>query len=267
MGESILVVERATRTARVQGTRDTFVQTGFLTVRRGAEVSDYAEDEFQRIENFAIPTVRELGNGAPLADHHQMSVVALAALLFSRSFATELVRGRAAQTVLDQAVGGLNADPRALRVVQSGGGTVESISNLLVASWTEEWETRGLQVKSIIEYYNRALDYLKKRELHLFRALPGVEFITSDNPLVLSGDDRLMRLGVHNGVGLHSAAKIVLPLSRTTCVVFGVAGEGYHVHQATRAWARTVNNASWRNSVRYVACHPDLDWSAAAGLG
>jgi hypothetical protein len=105
-GERISIVDKKTLEVRTVGTRDNFVLAHLLRVIVAGESDDSVEDEFARVENFALPRIRRLRPFEDIAPDTEVALKATMAMLWARSFARELVAERVFRAVVDEHVKG-----------------------------------------------------------------------------------------------------------------------------------------------------------------
>src|SRR5690349_3262968 len=82
-GERVLLCSKATRTGKLVGTRDTFVESHFGSVLTDTGWNDEIEDEWTRLEDEALPSVRRLISGER-GEHQLAAAKVLAAIHFVR---------------------------------------------------------------------------------------------------------------------------------------------------------------------------------------
>jgi hypothetical protein len=264
-GEQLLLIEKATRTAKTVGTRHAFVASNFLRVRAGGMSDDSAEDAFGRIEDFSLDRVRHITLDEPITPDQDVAVKALAAMLFARSFATDAVRERLIPKVIAERRSRIGSERDAIAVFRRDFGRSPKpgeLESLLEEVAEANFSTRLDAVDGMIRHYGWTLEYLRPMAVSVYEAR-GTEFVTSDNPLVLIGENRL-HVGVHKGLAFRMAATIFLPLSRRVAVCF--TPEPIPGETMNRKQVRDANNLSWRNAVARVACHPALDWNDACAV-
>jgi hypothetical protein len=263
--ELLLLIEKRTGVTKAVGTRHAFVASNFLRVRAGGISDDSAEDAFGVLEAFALDRVRHISPREPITPDQDAAVKALAAMLFARSFATEAVRQRLIPQVVAEQRDRVGSEPDAVALFRRDFGRPPrpgELETLVEAVADANFSTRRDAVDGMIRHYGWALENLKPMAVSVYQAT-GAEFVTSDNPLVLVGENRL-HVGVHNGVAFKMAATIFLPLTRRIAVCF--TPEPIPNETMNRRQVRAANNFSWRNAVARVACHPALDWSDACGV-
>jgi hypothetical protein len=123
--------------------------------------------------------------------------------------------------------------------------------------------TNELATDRMERHYNEALDYVDSLHVVLLKAATDrVGFILGDNPVVLQ---RGVTVGVHHGIAFKDANAHFMPLTRWTAMT--LTPEPRPDAIVSPADMQALNRLSWRNSLRFIACHPDEDWRRACALG
>ena len=262
-GQHILVITKASMSAHPIGVRDNFVASHFLRVIIAGVSSDDAEDQFARIENAALPLIKQLAAFGARTEEQLYALKATMAMLWSRSFAREVV----AQRIFKEVVATFRDDPseaERVRVVFRHHHGREPLPGEFEGSLEEasvEFTRQRLHdVNSTLEYHNKALAKFDPLHVSLYRPIRGCEFVTSDNPVLLARTPELIHVGMHNGLALGDASFIFLPITRFVGACLTKEPEGDF--ELDRLMVLRLNQAMWRNAVQRVACHPALvdDW-------
>lgn len=268
-GERVRVVLKADRTELIVGVKDNFVVRGFLRAIVDGQPDDRLEDEFARLENLSLPRVRQLVPSQPLTSADSHAVRVLAAMLWARSLSREDVVRRTFRNVVDDFTAMASKDPilhAKFREEYARDPNPGEIDRILREQAEQMRRQRTHDLATMTDHYNRALEKFHELRVVLYDTVPGAELITSDNPVVLSDSNRLVRVGAHNGLALGDAGFIFVPLTRRigACLVGGDDEQGGTLDQVT---VMRLNNATWRNAVHRIAFHPSLDrWAQASGI-
>jgi len=265
----VTLVDTGRRVARPEpvGVRDVFVKKGFLTVTTSDGVKhDDLEDEFAKVENLVSPMLRTIEAGVPRTPSQKRILRAAIAMLLARSYAAEALKGRAAADSLARDVPRI-ARGRGTRkaITRSGEGWpgVAALEERLRDSWRDYFASGQATVPTIARHYEIVRKMLDDTDEVVLVAAPGHEFVTSDNPVILSNQSGLL-LGLHRGVGVKSADSLVLPISRHLAVALvSEKSDDLELHSLSTV---QLNNTSWRNAVRWVACHPSVDWATECAV-
>lgn len=259
-GERILVTDTRTKIGRVQGTRDTFVSPKFLIFQLpDGTRNDSAEDAFGRVENLILPVLRTVATD-PLTQAQHQSIVTAFALLWARSYVSEVTRRRIHEEIIVDQKRRHVEDPQLLAAFMAQYGrppTRKELEDLVDRNAADLWSSRVLHVSKMVEYHNQALTRFRELHISVYHAPPHLEFVTSDNPVVLTRGPQGVHVGAHNRIALDDADMLFLPLNRrhaaclTTEPEPGGALDPIDVYRS--------NNNTWRNAVRYVASHPSVD--------
>ena len=267
-GKHVLVIEKSTLIAREIGVRDNFVASHFLRVILNGEPSDAAEDQFARIEGAALPLIRTLVPFSPKSQDQIYALKATMAMLWSRSFPHEIVARRIRQEVAHEYRQSAPFDRRIRRRFRQQHGRypkpaeIEAVVDESIETMLHE---RLHDVNSMLDHHNKAFARFDPLHVALYQPARGCEFVTSDNPVLLARDPHLIQVGAHTGLALGDASFIFLPVSRFVgaCLTDGDEGD----MQLDRTTTRRLKQATWRNAVARVACHPSLqEWATACNV-
>ncbi len=261
-GKLLRLIDKTDLSCLLVGTKDAFVAKHFLRVVIAGVASDYAEDAFGAVENAALPLIRLCEAGAA-NDMTIGAVKAAMAMHWARSFSHEEMRTRLHQQVVDAQVAKYPQDPEFVRRYLRQFGRPpepEDVRQIVVATARELEASRQHHVESMLRYHNQALERFERFHCSLYEVPGGLEFVTSDNPVILGSGPNLMRVGVQNGgLALDEANFIFMPLTRWIGACLTAEPE-----DSGRLYPLDViriNQAMWRNAVRRVAAHPDADWA------
>ena len=250
------------------GTKDAFVRRHFLRVTVKGVSNDDAEDEFGRIENLVLPTIRHIRAGTTIGPDQDQSVKAAMSMLWARSFALEVSRERIHREVVVEFRSNASADDELRRrFVRDRGrqpepGDLEALVEQAAARMAKD---RVHDVAAMVMAHNWAIERFRDLHVVAYQASPRQQFITSDNPVMISRDgSTLLEVGAQNRVAMGDANFIFMPLSPIVAVCLtqrAESGDELLPEQMYR-----LNNAMWRNAVARIACHPSFDWSKACAL-
>ena len=247
---------------RIVGTADAFVEKGFNSTRTSEGELDELEEEWTRLENAALPVVREVAAGRPLDERSIMELKVLAAIHFPRSYALREVFDRIFAEYRTAPTKGMNL-PRLEHAFEEQFGYRPSRDELdgLVGKHLDGWHRANVFfVERMAEAHNKALD--KLRPLHIQPAwtrLRRVEFLTGDTPVVrYDTQTRQIR------VALGDADQFFMPISRTLLVAFTTREEPPMLLAPIDV--QRLNNLIWRSCYRQLGCHPDADWQRSLGV-
>lgn len=264
----IRVVNKRTLVERDVGVRDNFVASHFLRVIINDQPDDSAEDEFGRIESIALPLIRTLRPGVQPTPDQVLATKASTAMLWARSFAREVVARRVHDQVLAELRHSAPSDTRTrARFRQTmkrepNPGEIEAMVEQQAAKILKD---RLIDVDAMRRHHNDALEKFKDLHVSLYEPVGRLEFVTSDNPVLLARSNHLIQVGPHNGLALGDASFIFLPISRFVGACLTKEDEGDAVLDAMTMLR--LNQAMWRNAVERIACHPALDWRRACNTG
>jgi hypothetical protein len=257
------LVEKATRTAiaRLVGVRDAFVQEHFNSITDDdGHRSDELESEWERLERFALPRVREL-------DPHQVSeaddaaIKVLMAIHFARSYAARAMHDRlAAQTLSDYDERMRhNAQLKSLyRREQGRDPEPGEVEGLAAEIWGRHQATNKLFVDTMSRAHNFAVERFRPLGIDLVvPAHPNVQFGTGDTPVVVTNRTMTI-LGPLQGLALGDSDFVYMPLRRDLGAVLTTRTP--LVVSVSGVQAQLLNGLVWRNAIRQVACHPEDDW-------
>ena len=267
-GDIVRVVEKSSRTQRLQGTKDTFVQRNFLRViLADGQASDWAEDATGIVENLVLPGIRTVTPGVDLDDGQDAAVKGAMALLWARSYAGEVVRRRIYPQVVEEERRRFATDAKIRRKFiteyrrQPEPGELD---RMVDDAHKVMRSNRRVDIDAMLRHHNDAVEYFWPHSVEVYQPAAGHQFITSDNPVTIAPDGRLLHLGIQNGLALHDAGFIFLPISPAVGVCL-VQNDPAHRRLTPQLTAR-LNNATWRNAIRYIAAHPSADWSTLCGV-
>jgi Protein of unknown function (DUF4238) len=267
-GERIRMIDKTTLQERVVGVRDNFVASHFLRVFINGEPTDEAEDSFAQIEASILPLIKTLTPFESRPPDAADALKASMAMLWSRSFAHQIVSER----VHLQAVHEMRqfAAQDALRIQaferergrKPEPGDMEAVVDEVAAKLKRD---RLHDVNAIHHHHNNAVEKFDPLYVSLYRPIRGCEFVTSDNPVLLARSFELVQVGAQNGLALGDASFIFLPISRFVGACLTLKDEGDL--ELDRLVMIRINQAMWRNAVARVACHPSLEnWRAACNI-
>jgi hypothetical protein len=267
-GEQITLVDKRNRTGRLVGTKDAFVSNGLLTVRINGTSSDEMEDEFARVESHVLPALARIRPGEwPTGEDHLL-MCAAGSLLWARSFGAEELRNRISTEMIDRSTERFASHQRFARIFRAQHGRDPARSDVeetVRESMRQIERERQVAVSAIARHYMQGIERFSAMDYDVLAASTGHEFVTSDSPVLLGLDPEFGAVGMHNRIGIEKAQAIYVPIRRTVAVRFHREGPGTHRRLLPRAMA-VLNNAMWRNAVRWVACHPSVDWRRACSV-
>lgn len=258
-GELIRVVDKVTEEGKERGIPVAFVERNFNTMWTAAGRLDDVEDEWGRIEDLALPAVREglrsrdLG---PVTDQ----LKALAAVHSARSFLVRDFFDKAFAARLADPTAGMDMELLRSTFIEQYGRQAEpgEIERIVADQTVERHKDKVLFVTEMTQVHNKILR--KLWPLHL----QPIHVIAPDRVPLVTGDAPVVRVspgGVRVNVAFGDAQSIYMPLSPDMGVSFTTSPEG--PVEASPYQARQLNNYVWRSARRYVACHPDADWQRA----
>jgi hypothetical protein len=258
--------EGAPRVRRV-GTRDVFVRSHFSSYTVNGQRFDQVEDEWQRLENEALPAVRNwiAGREGPTARNEAK---VLAALHFARSYGFRFFFNQVALEYRPTAMAELLEDPRLRQVwrYDRGRDPEPGEAEALIAEQFDQITGPGspFVIERMANAYNFALE--KLIPLHVQAVTPvskGVDFITGDSPFVYY-DEVGDRVGARSRLALGDAKHAYMPLGPRLGVAFTTRPEGDGV--APVSLVQEINTLVWRAAFSQVACHPATDLGRALGM-
>ena len=267
-GERIRLVDKVAGRDRVVSVTDAFARKHFNAVRTDAGRVDELEDEWQRVENASLPSVRALIAGDHSANHRHMAKV-LAAVHLARSFAFELVWDRVWAATTKQRVDRVPANESLLAAfLEDFGRDPEpgEIEGLMAGAAAEMRGTNALFVERMAAGHNRLLEWFAPMHVQLVtcvgRSMP---FITGDVPVANVEDPTEgFRVGVAQGLAVGDSGHIYMPLGRRLGMFLTTRPED---DVATEPWkVQRLNRLVWRAAIRHVACHPEDDLRRAVAL-
>jgi len=258
-GQRIRLVDKHTATSKIVGVRNTFVMSGFNTMRTDTGPYDDVEDEWARLENATLPPIRAA------IDRHDLAAASdelkvLAAVHVARSYLT--------RAVFDQAFTERQADPTGgmdMGLLQSAfreeygrapeRGEIEAV----VADHIDlRHRDNSMFVHELVNLHNKVL--AKLWPLHIqpvwLNAPRRTGLVIGDVPVV-----RITAGGLRVTAALGDAEAIYMPLAPAAGVSFTTRPEP--AAAATPLDVLTLNSYLWRSAQRYVACHPATDWRHA----
>jgi len=252
---------------RLAGTKGVFVRRHFSSYTVDGQRFDQVEDEWQRLENEALPAVRHwiAGSEGP-ATRNEVKV--LAALHFARSYGFRSFFDQVARDYKATATADLLADPRLrLAWLRDKGRVPEpGEAEALISKQFDEMVGPGnpLIIQRMANGYNVALEKLIPLHVQAVRPVSkGVDFITGDSPFVYY-DGRQERVGARGRLALGDAQHAYMPLGPRLAVTFTTSPEGDVV---APIWlVQELNILVWRAAFSQVACHPATDLSRALAM-
>jgi len=254
------VPREGTPRLRSAGTKDVFVRSHFSSYTiNGRRVND-AEDEWRRLENEALPTVRHwiAGSEGPTA-RNQVKV--LAALHFARSYGFRSFFDGIALDYRETATTELLADPELKKVWRHdfGRDPAPGEAEVLIGARFDDMLSPASPfiIERMLHAYNAALE--KLIPLHVQTVVPStnaIDFITGDSPFVYL-DAAQERIGARGGLALGDAEHAYMPLAPRLAVMFTTSEEEDKV--ALPMMVQQLNILVWRAAFSQVACHPSTD--------
>ncbi len=253
-----MLFDKATHRRRLVGTRAAFVKADYNTFwDEDGERREFLEDEWQRVENAAIPQVREVVGGASLTANSAAAIKSLAAMHFARSPSLHEASEHLAPSILASEMERAERDPETAAVFEAERGRPPEPGELraLVQQLAAEFVSSNLsRVTSMVNMHNRVLEILEPLHLQLIRPRQElVGFAFCDTPF-LNHDRKSGLLGPADGLAVGDSDLLLMPLARYCCVTFTKADEGSV--EAPASLVDEINLLVWRSARRFVASHP-----------
>jgi hypothetical protein len=234
--------------------RDAFVTRGFNSVYSPDPLGlEQLENQWQRIENVAIPAIEAVRLGDRSAEVVQL-LKALAAIHHCRSYSH---RELALATIDRKAREA--PDPEALwritqAIVRQSGRQPEpgEVERLISNQFDSIKKSNALFVRSMEGTYQKVMEVLEP--LHLQVAQPstkGFGFLFGDTPVVIKTGPRV---GTRGGVGFANCEMVYLPLSRWMAISF-TQDPKQHLSIAP-AGIQQLNLLMRRSCIDWLAAHP-----------
>lgn len=269
-GERIVLCSKAQRSGirriREVGTADNFVRKNFSSYRHGDVWVDDLEDQWQRLENAVLPSVRAWVFGDEVEDSRN-SVKVLAALHFARGYAAEALFNRIHRQVFDEKETEMLEDATVrVRWAEEFGTelTYPAFHDVFSRSMNRLGPGSSYRAERLAHFYNKTIDWLIPIEVQAITVMPGrraagprpVGLVLGDNPLV-HFDEHAVQMGVLGGLALNDASHVYMPLAPHLAVMFNTTGEpDANIDSAA---VQMLNRWTWRAAIGYVAWHPAMD--------
>lgn len=246
------------------GTRDVFAERDFSSHwDADGQLVDPLEDEWQRLENVALPVVRSWLSGGDEPEI-ELELKVLAAIHFARSYGFRRIyeSTRASQRI---AAGSLAERPRLLQAFQRQYGRDPRPGELerhVLAYYDGYFGARGgARIEAMIELHNRALETLEPlhvRTIERLRLPGGPQFLLGDTPFVHYGKPPSeLRAGFRDGLPIWNAQCLFMPVSPDVAVEFVTEPESPILAEP---WlVQGLNQLTWRAAFRHIAGHPEAD--------
>lgn len=254
----ILLVSKASCSARFVGTADAFVVPNLLTFKTEDGPSDALEVEFGRVESEALPDVRRWVDG--IRDRKtELAVRRIVALHWARSDSITSLQRQIFEAVVGELVDASEDDGDYRRAFvesfdrEPTAGELSALTEQHARAWQAQ---NGLFVERVQHNYNTALRHFV--QLHSQRASlregGRQEFVFADSPVVLTA-------GL---AGLHGTGDKPIPLMQTEnmwCPLSPFVGVSFATEPksdvvVTPVLAQHLNSQSWRYASRYLGARP-----------
>jgi hypothetical protein len=256
----IVLVDKRTNTARLNGVRDSFARKHFCSyLAPDGQWSDELEDEWARLENLALPHARRLVNGDRDREGRE-AVKVLAAVHYVRSETYKLAHEHVAKMVIEDLRIAIGTDPEALEAFLADNGRLPQPSELenTFDNVAERWtEGQRLFIRSMADAYGKTFEILSPMYVQLVWPEQGrSDFVFGDQALVHYGTGG--RVGIRQGVALGDASGIFLPIGPHLTAVF-TRPRPFADCGISASKVKKLNNFTWRAAVRYIGVSPASD--------
>lgn len=264
-GDFIQLVSKTTDFDSVVHVRTAFWEKDYNSLRTGAGVNVELESEWTRIEDWALPLVRSASatNHTPTID---LAIKALMMTHWTRSYAMREVGDRIFKYAMEEHRVGLDDDPKLLRAFENQFGRPPQPGEMVAHFDTnaDDLKTSNrLDVQRMVRHYNKGMKYLDPLHVQLITpATRRIGLILSDNPVVTQ---KYLAMGVHHRVALLDATAFFMPLTRWLAMTLTTKPQPDV--EVSPIGAQELNRGTWRNALRFIACHPDQDWRRACAFG
>jgi len=258
--DGIRLIDKQTKVVKTVGTKGAFARKNFSSYLKDGSWSDELEDEWAIRENFALPHMRRLNDGAR-DDEAIGALKILAAIHYVRSYAFEKVLLRLIDEHFAIMPDQIASDAAAREAFVADYGRPPrpgEIEQLVIERWARETDGRAFLLERMAHGFGRTLEVLEPLHVQfVWPAKSGVDFVFADGPLVHSANDG--RVTALEGLPLGDADQIYFPVGPRLLSLFMSMPEVFRDGAIPVDQVQLLNKKTWRAALRMLGAQPDTN--------